>query len=98
MSVTLAFLAEELDAELLKKLSMSIHELELGVRSNNCLEVAEIETVGQLINISEAELLKIRSFGKTSLREVKRKLQDLDLSPGMNVRLPGEQGQETDKG
>ena len=89
---------EELDAELLKKLSMSIHELELGVRSNNCLEVAEIETVGQLINISEAELLKIRSFGKTSLREVKRKLQDLDLSPGMNVRLPGEQGQETDKG
>ena len=89
---------EELDAELLEKLAMSIHELELGVRSNNCLEAAEIETVGQLVNISEAELLKIRSFGKTSLREVKRKLQDLDLSPGMNVRLPGEQGEETDKG
>jgi len=89
---------EELDAELLKKLSMSVHELELGVRSNNCLEAAEIETVGQLVNISEAELLKIRSFGKTSLREVKRKLQDLDLSLGMNVLLPGVRGEQTDKG
>ena len=78
---------EELDAELLRKLSMSVHEIELSVRSNNCLEAAEIETVGQLVNYSEAEMLQIRSFGKTSLREVKRKLADMDLTLGMNVPL-----------
>jgi DNA-directed RNA polymerase subunit alpha len=79
-----------IDTELQKKLNMSIHELELSVRANNCLESAKIETVGQLACMSEAELLKIRSFGKTSLREVKRKLQDLDLSLGMNVSVPGQ--------
>ncbi|MCD6365102.1 MAG: DNA-directed RNA polymerase subunit alpha [Planctomycetes bacterium] len=79
---------EEIDVELQRKLRMSIHELELSVRSNNCLEGAEIETVGQLVNMGEADLLKIRSFGKTSLREVKRKLEDLDLSLNMNISLP----------
>lgn len=78
----------DVDQELQRKLEMSVHELELSVRANNCLESAKIETVGQLANCSEAELLKIRSFGKTSLREVKRKLQDLGLSLGMNVPLP----------
>jgi len=77
--------AAEVDDELQKKLSMSVHELELSVRANNCLEAAKIETVGQLVNMSESDLLKIRSFGKTSLREVKRKLQDLGLSLGMSV-------------
>jgi DNA-directed RNA polymerase subunit alpha len=79
---------EEIDSELLRKLSMSVHELELGVRSNNCLEAGNIQTVGQLVNCPETELLQIRSFGKTSLREVKRKLQDMGLSLGMNVPLP----------
>ena len=83
---------EEIDSELLRKLSMSVHELELGVRSNNCLESVNIQTVGQLVNYPETELLQIRSFGKTSLREVKRKLQDLGLSLGMNVMLPDLQG------
>jgi len=78
----------EMDAELQKKLSMSVHELELSVRANNCLDAAKLATVGQLANQSEAELLKIRSFGKTSLREVKRKLGELGLSLGMNVELP----------
>ena len=76
---------EEIDAELQSKLRMSVHELELSVRANNCLESAKIETVGQLVRKTEADLLKIRSFGKTSLREVKRKLQDMGLSLGMNV-------------
>ena len=80
--------AQEVDLELQRLLSMSVHELELSVRSNNCLEAAKIETVGQLARMAEADLLKIRSFGKTSLREVKRKLQDLDLSLGMDVPLP----------
>ena len=83
---------EEIDSELLRKLSMSVHELELGVRSNNCLEAANIQTVGQLANCPETELLQIRSFGKTSLREVKRKLQDMGLSLGMNVPLPDVKG------
>ena len=81
-----------LDAELQRKLSVSIHELELSVRANNCLESAKVETVGQLANMTESELLKIRSFGKTSLREVKRKLQDMELSLGMNVPISGPAG------
>lgn len=79
---------QEVDVELQRKLRMSLHELELSVRSNNCLEGAHLETVGQLVTMGEAELLKIRSFGKTSLREVKRKLEDLGLTLGMNVALP----------
>ena len=81
--------APSVDAEFQKKLNMSIHEMELSVRANNCLEAAKVETVGQLVKMTESDLLKIRSFGKTSLREVKRKLQDLDLSLGMDIELPG---------
>ncbi|MGB2819796.1 MAG: DNA-directed RNA polymerase subunit alpha [Phycisphaerae bacterium] len=87
---------QEVDTELQRKLSMSVHELELSVRANNCLEAAEIELVGQLVAMSEADLLKIRSFGKTSLREVKRKIQDLGLSLGMSVAFqPPGQGEES---
>ena len=71
------------DEELVKKLSMSIEELELSVRASNCLESVKVETVGQLVEMTEADLLKVRSFGKTSLREVKRKLADIGLSLGM---------------
>jgi DNA-directed RNA polymerase subunit alpha len=77
--------AEEpaVDEELAQKLAMSTQELELSVRANNCLESAKTETVGQLVKMTEADLLKIRSFGKTSLREIKRKLADIGLSLGM---------------
>jgi len=68
--------------ELAQKLNMPVQELELSVRASNCLESAKIETVGQLVKMTEADLLKIRSFGKTSLREVKRKLEDINLSLG----------------
>lgn len=74
---------EEIDEELVTKLNMPISELELSVRASNCLESVKIETVGQLVKMTEAELLKIRSFGRTSLREVKRKLADIGLSLGM---------------
>jgi len=80
-----------LDTELQRKLQMSVHELELSVRSSNCLEADNIQTVGQLVNRNEVDLLKIRSFGKTSLREVKRKLEDLGLTLGMNVPLSEEE-------
>ena len=75
----------EVDAELQRKLNMSVHELELSVRANNCLDSAKVRTVGDLVSRAEVDLLKIRSFGKTSLREVKRKLADLGLSLGMAV-------------
>jgi DNA-directed RNA polymerase subunit alpha len=85
---------QEVDTELQRRLNMSVHELELSVRANNCLEAAEIELVGQLVAMSEADLLKIRSFGKTSLREVKRKLEDHALSLGMNVPFQPPGGRE----
>ena len=74
---------ESINEELAAKLSMPIESLELTVRSSNCLESNNIQTVGELVRMTEADLLKIRSFGKTSLREVRRKLADLSLSLGM---------------
>ena len=74
---------EKVDEELVEKLRTGIGELELSVRAGNCLESIKVETVGQLVKMTEADLLKVRSFGKTSLREVKRKLADIGLSLGM---------------
>ena len=74
---------QAMDEELTKKLSMPIQELELSVRASNCLDSEKVQTVGQLVKMTDADLLKIRSFGKTSLREVKRKLADIGLSLGM---------------
>ena len=62
-----------------------ITELELSVRASNCLESARINTVGDLVSHDENELLKVRSFGKTSLREVKKKLQELELDLGIEL-------------
>jgi len=74
---------EAIDEELTAKLNTPVAELELSVRASNCLESMKVETVGQLAKMTEADLLKVRSFGKTSLIEVKRKLADMDLSLGM---------------
>lgn len=67
-----------------KLLNMSVNEIELSVRAANCLNNANITTVGQLAMKSEAEMLKYRNFGKKSLNEIKDKLQQLGLSLGMN--------------
>lgn len=77
--------AAEVDEELIRKLNMPISEMELSVRASNCLESARIETVAQLVTQTDADLLKLRSFGRTSLREVKRKLQDMSLDLGMQL-------------
>src|SRR5213595_4348171 len=74
-----------MDPELEQKLSMTVQELDLSVRANNCLESAKIGTVRDLVKKTDADLLKVRSFGKTSLREVKRKLADMGLSLGMDL-------------
>ncbi|MHC4123273.1 MAG: DNA-directed RNA polymerase subunit alpha [Planctomycetota bacterium] len=71
------------DEEVVAKLSTPIQELELSVRSSNCLDSVKMETVEELVKMTEADLLRIRSFGKTSLREIKRKLADMGLSLGM---------------
>ena len=77
--------AEEYVSELERKLALPISSLELSVRAANCLEAENIMTVGQLVRLNEEGLLNIRSFGKTSLREIKRKLADLGLSIGMDL-------------
>ncbi len=74
---------QAVDEAVAQKLNMPIQELELSVRASNCLDSAKIETVGQLVKMTDADLLKIRSFGKTSLREVKRKLADIGLALAM---------------
>lgn len=80
--------AAKVDEELIRKLQMTVGELDLSVRANNCLESAKVSIVADLVSYTEPELLKVRSFGKTSLREVKRKLTDLGLELGME--LPAE--------
>jgi len=57
----------------------TIEELELSVRSSNCLKRAGINTVGELISKSEEDLMKVRNLGKKSLQEIKEKLADLEL-------------------
>lgn len=73
------------DPELEQKLNMTVQELDLSVRANNCLESAKINSVRDLVERPESDLLKVRSFGKTSLREVKRRLADMGLSLGMDL-------------
>jgi DNA-directed RNA polymerase subunit alpha len=71
-----------------KLLNMSVNEIELSVRAANCLNNANITTVGQLALKTEQEMLKYRNFGKKSLNEIKEKLTSLGLSLGMNFE-PG---------
>lgn len=69
--------------ELRKKLSISVNEIELSVRAANCLNNANITTVGELAQKTESEMLKYRNFGKKSLNEIKQKLSELGLALGM---------------
>ncbi len=71
--------------KLKKLLNMSVNEIELSVRAANCLNNANITSVGQLCQKTEAEMLKYRNFGKKSLNEIKDKLQQLGLSLGMKI-------------
>jgi len=85
--------AAGVDEELIRKLNMPLSDMELSVRASNCLESARIDSVAQLVRFTDQELLKLRSFGRTSLREVKRKLIDLELELGMDLpegyQIPG---------
>jgi DNA-directed RNA polymerase subunit alpha len=71
--------------ELTRVLNMSVNEIELSVRAANCLNNANITRVGELAQKTEAEMLKYRNFGKKSLNEIKKKLEELGLTLGMRV-------------
>jgi DNA-directed RNA polymerase subunit alpha len=67
-----------------ENLNRSVEELELSVRSYNCLKNADIRTIGELVQKTEAEMLKTKNFGRKSLNEIKEILQGMGLSLGMN--------------
>jgi DNA-directed RNA polymerase subunit alpha len=81
----LAPAGEPVDHELERKLNMSLAELELSVRATNCLESEGITTVRDLVIRSDEELLEVRNFGETTLREVKNKLAERGLQLGMKL-------------
>lgn len=75
--------------EIMQKLSLRISEIELSVRSTNCLNGAEIEFIGELVVRPESEMLKFRNFGKKSLNEIKAKLYEMGLGLGMDLSKYG---------
>jgi DNA-directed RNA polymerase subunit alpha len=68
-----------------EKLSKSVDEMELSVRSYNCLKNANIRTIGELVQKTEAEMLKTKNFGRKSLNEIKEILGTMGLSLGMKL-------------
>jgi DNA-directed RNA polymerase subunit alpha len=66
-------------------LKTRVEELELSVRSSNCLRAANIQTLEELVTKSEAEMLKYRNFGRKSLNEIGSLLESMDLHFGMDV-------------
>jgi DNA-directed RNA polymerase subunit alpha len=86
---------EERQAEEAKELEIvnenlfkSVDELELSVRSANCLKNAGIHLIGELVQKTEAEMLKTRNFGRKSLNEIKEILSEMGLSLGMKIDFP----------
>jgi len=68
-----------------ENLNRSVEELELSVRSYNCLKNANIQTIGELVQKTEAEMLKTKNFGRKSLNEIKEILASMGLSLGMRI-------------
>ena len=77
-----------IDPELGEVLGKPIEELDLSVRSANCLKNANIRTLGDLVQRSEREMLSTKNFGRKSLDEIKEVLENYGLEFGMNVRNP----------
>jgi DNA-directed RNA polymerase subunit alpha len=77
--------SETVDHEMERKLNMSLAELELSVRATNCLESEGITTVRDLVIRTDEELLEVRNFGETTLKEVKAKLAERGLHLGMKL-------------
>ncbi len=75
--------------EMMEKLCLRIDEIELSVRSTNCLSGANIDTIAELVSIPERKMLEFRNFGKKSLNEIKAKLHEMGLSLGMDLNRYG---------
>ena len=93
---------EEVDEELERMkelLNRSVEELELSVRSSNCLKAANIKTLGELVYKTEADMLKYRNFGRKSLKEIAEILDGMGLSLGMDVDvlLAGDKDEKEEK-
>jgi DNA-directed RNA polymerase subunit alpha len=83
---------EEVDREaerMYENLKRSVEELELSVRSYNCLKNADIKSIGELVQRTEGEMLKTKNFGRKSLNEIKEILSEMGLSFGMKLDLEG---------
>ena len=76
--------ANDIDT-LMSKLALKINEIELSVRSTNCLAGANIDTIAELVIMPESGMLKFRNVGKKSLNEIKEKLEELNLYLGMDL-------------
>lgn len=74
---------------MMEKLALRIDEIELSVRSTNCLSGANIETIAELVSIPERKMLEFRNFGKKSLNEIKAKLHEMNLHLGMDLARYG---------
>ncbi|MEW6324014.1 MAG: DNA-directed RNA polymerase subunit alpha [Nitrospirota bacterium] len=87
--ISLPQASEDRLKEISRYLNKSVNELELSVRAANCLKNANIHTIGDLIQKTEAEMLKTKNFGRKSLNEIKEMLAEMGLSFGMKVdQLP----------
>lgn len=78
-------LEEEKVKKLKELLGQSVDIIELSIRAQNCLRVAKIKTIGELVQRKEQELLKVKNFGKKSLNEIVKKLKEIGLSLGMEI-------------
>jgi DNA-directed RNA polymerase subunit alpha len=76
---------DEERSRMLTNLRKSVEELELSVRSYNCLKNADIRTIAELVQKTDSEMLKTRNFGRKSLNEIKEILEEMGLSLGMNL-------------
>ena len=80
-----AELSEEQEPSLNENLFKPVAELELSVRSANCLQNADIKFIGELVQRTEAEMLKTKNFGRKSLNEIKEILREMGLDFGMRI-------------
>jgi DNA-directed RNA polymerase subunit alpha len=80
-------IVDEEKMKMREKLDRSVEELELSVRSSNCLRQADIKTIGDLVQKSEPEMLKYRNFGRKSLKEIQDVLTDMGLGLGLDVSM-----------
>lgn len=78
--------SEQERKKLYEKLSKHVNELELSVRSINCLQNASIRTIGELVQKTENEMLRTKNFGRKSLNELKEILEGMGLTFGMDIR------------